>query len=53
MIFDEFELKFSSRIPDLDNSCGQYHSFRDFIECGETQVKTQLANLPVQLDSKN
>ncbi len=32
---DEFELKFSSRIPDLDDPCGQYHSFRNFIECGE------------------
>ena len=48
---DGFELKPSNRVPDLDDPCGKYHCFRDFIECGETQAKTGLANLPEQLES--
>ncbi len=50
---DGFELKSSSRLPNLDDPCGKYHRFRDFIECGETQAKTGLANLPKQLESYN
>lgn len=48
---DEFELKPSSHIPKLDEPCGRYHCFRDFIECGETQAKTQLANIPKQAET--
>jgi len=38
-------------LPELGNSCGKYHSFRDFIECGETQTKTDLTNIPEQLET--
>jgi DNA phosphorothioation-associated putative methyltransferase len=48
---DEFELRASSYIPELDEACGQYHCFRDFIECGEKQAKTQLANRPKQAET--
>jgi len=48
---NEFELKPSSRIPMLDDACGKYHTFRDFIECGETQEKTKLGNLPKQIET--
>jgi hypothetical protein len=48
---DEFELKPSRYIPKLDEACGQYHCFRNFIECGETQAKIQLANLPKQVET--
>ena len=46
-----FELKTISRIPSLDSACGQYHTFRDFIEYGETQARIGLANLPKQVES--
>lgn len=48
---NELELKPSSRAPMLDDASGKYHTFRDFIECGETQQKTKLANLPKQIES--
>ncbi|WP_020560062.1 DNA phosphorothioation-associated putative methyltransferase [Thiofilum flexile] len=48
-----FELKNASTLPELDSPCGQYHTFRDFIECGETQSATGLPNLPVQAETYN
>ncbi|TDV37464.1 DNA phosphorothioation-associated putative methyltransferase [Paraburkholderia caballeronis] len=36
----------SSVIPDLDQPCGGNFTFRDFIECGETQKRTGIPNLP-------
>ena len=50
---DDFELKPSNRLPILDDPCGKYHRFRDFIECGETQAETGLANIPQQLETYN
>jgi DNA phosphorothioation-associated putative methyltransferase len=41
-----FELKPSGKLPTLDDPCGKYLKFRDFIECGKTQKRTQIANLP-------
>jgi hypothetical protein len=38
----------SSRVPSLDQSCGQNLRFRDLIECGETQKRLQLSNLPLK-----
>ena len=38
----------SSRVPSLDQSCGQNLRFRDLIECGETQMRLQLSNLPLK-----
>jgi len=37
----------SERIPDLGQSCGEHFSFRSLIECGETQHRLQLKNLPL------
>ncbi len=48
---DGFQLTRSHRIPALDEPCGQHFIYRDFIECGETQARTGLANLPKEPDS--
>lgn len=48
-----FRLRSASTLPDLDSLCGEYHTFRDFIECGETQAKTGLPNLPKQAETYN
>jgi len=48
-----FRLTRSRRMPELDERCGQYLSFRQLIECGETQARTGLANLPREVDSYN
>lgn len=32
--------------PGLDDRCGRYLTFRQLIECGETQAKFQIPNLP-------
>ncbi|MEB4592524.1 peptidase M15, partial [Candidatus Thiothrix sp. Deng01] len=48
-----FGLRSASTLPDLDSACGQYHTFRDFIECGETQAKIGLPNLPKQAETYN
>ena len=49
----DFSLVPSRQIPELGESCGQYHSFWDFIQCGETQAETGLANLPQQPETYN
>lgn len=48
---DDFRLVRSQGIPDLGDPCGQYLTYRDLIECGETQARTKLPNLPKQADS--
>jgi DNA phosphorothioation-associated putative methyltransferase len=48
---DAYRLVRSQRAPTLDEACGRYLSYRDFIECGETQAQTKLANLPRQADT--
>lgn len=50
---DGFTLRKASTLPDLDARCGQYHTFRDFIECGETQAQMGLPNLPKQAETYN
>lgn len=37
--------------PALDESCSKYFSYRNFIECGETQRDTQIPNLPSEMES--
>lgn len=32
----------------LDDKCGRYFTYRDFIQCGETQSKTGISNIPRQ-----
>lgn len=48
---DGFNLIRSRRIPNLDEFCGAHLTYRQLIECGETQAKTQLPNLPEEPDS--
>jgi hypothetical protein len=38
-------------MPKLDDRCGEHFTYRDFIECGETQAKEKLPNLPKEADS--
>jgi DNA phosphorothioation-associated putative methyltransferase len=46
-----FELRRSSQIPDLHARCGANFTYRHFLECGETQERTGLANRPQQPDT--
>jgi hypothetical protein len=41
----------SQSVPKLDDPCGRHFTYRHFIECGETQAKTRLPNLPKEDDS--
>lgn len=43
-----FDLMRPETLPDLDDPCGQFLSFRELIACGETQAATGLPNLPRQ-----
>ena len=46
-----FELVRSQHVPELDNHCGRNLTYRQLIECGETQQSTGLSNCPKQPDS--
>jgi len=46
-----FDLIRSQTIPELDDHCGQNLTYRQLIECGETQHQTGLTNCPKQPDS--
>ncbi len=48
---DGFQLVRSQTLPDIDSLCGRYLSYRQLLECGETQHATGLPNLPKQPDS--
>jgi DNA phosphorothioation-associated putative methyltransferase len=48
-----FELRRSRSIPELDEQCGKYLTYRQLIECGETQQSTGIANCPKQVESYN
>jgi hypothetical protein len=48
---DGFRLVRSRSIPDLDAPCGRYFTYRQLIECGETQARTGLPNRPKEPDS--
>jgi DNA phosphorothioation-associated putative methyltransferase len=48
-----FTLQPAQILPSLDDPCGKYYTFRNFIECGETQAKIGLPNLPKQAESYN
>ena len=48
---DDFKLVRSRNVPELDNHCGCYLTYRQLIECGETQQTTGLSNCPKQPDS--
>ncbi|MTW19727.1 DNA phosphorothioation-associated putative methyltransferase [Allochromatium palmeri] len=46
-----FELTRPRTRPALDDPCGRFLTFRQLIECGETQAHTGLANLPRRPES--
>lgn len=48
-----FELIRSRSVPDIDEACGNYLTYRQLIECGETQQATGIPNLPKQVESYN
>jgi len=41
----------SRKVPDIDSPCGQYLTYRQLIECGETQARTGISNRPIVPDS--
>ena len=43
----------STRIPSLDEPCGQNYTFRQLIECGETWERTRVDNTPKSPDTYN
>lgn len=53
LALDGLRLVGSDSIPDIDQKCGLYFTYRNFIECGETQKQSQVANLPVKAASYN
>ena len=43
----------SVRIPELDQACGSNFTYRSFIECGETQQRLGIRNLPLNPTTYN
>lgn len=50
---DGFSLVRARSNPSLDDLCGRFLTFRDLIECGETQAETGIDNLPKRAESWN
>jgi hypothetical protein len=48
---DGFALRRCTCAPDIDDRCGAHLTYRDLIECGETQARTRLANRPREADT--
>lgn len=48
-----FSLGRSDTVPPVGQQCGRYFRYRDFIECGETQLHSGLENVPRQPESFN
>lgn len=44
-------IRYEAVMPQLDDRCGKHFTYRRFIECGETQAKEKLPNLPKEADS--
>lgn len=49
----EGRLSRSMQVPDLDERCGKAFTFRQLIECGETQARLRLPNVPIRPESYN
>ena len=50
---DGYELKRKTEIPSLDESCGQNFTYRDFVDCGETQMRMRIDNVPRSSETYN
>lgn len=48
-----FRIVPSRSIPELDTRCGANFCYRDFIECGETQQRLGLHNVPLRAETYN
>ncbi|MEK7888843.1 DNA phosphorothioation-associated putative methyltransferase [Burkholderia contaminans] len=48
-----FSLERSGNIPSVEQRCGKYFRYRDLIECGETQLRSGVDNVPRQPESFN
>jgi len=46
-----YTLTRSRAVPALDSPCGRFFTYRQLIECGETQARTGITNLPIEPDS--
>ncbi|NYH17833.1 DNA phosphorothioation-associated putative methyltransferase [Paraburkholderia bryophila] len=52
-LIDGFVLRRSDSIPSLDQPCGKRFRYRDLIECGETQHRLRMPNMPVRPETYN
>jgi DNA phosphorothioation-associated putative methyltransferase len=48
---DGFALRRATGVPNIDEPCGANLSYRDLIECGQTQARTGLPNRPKEPDT--
>lgn len=39
------------KLPNLDDPCGHYFVYRDFVECGETWQSARVGNTPLQRET--
>jgi DNA phosphorothioation-associated putative methyltransferase len=53
LCIDGMHLVPSQRIPDLDKRCGLNFTYRQLIQCGETQQRLGLPNLPLRPGTYN
>lgn len=48
-----FEILDETDLPNINDRCGKYFTYRDFVECGVTQSSSGLANVPIQSATYN
>ena len=48
-----WELVPSNTVPSLDSPCGVNFNYRDFVECGETQLRLGCPNIPKRPETYN
>ena len=47
------QLSRCTAVPDLDAPCGRHLTYRSLIECGETQARLNIANIPTNVATFN
>ena len=45
------DLEAELSLPDLDEECGKYFTYRHFVECSDTWKQTKVNNIPRQIDT--
>jgi len=53
LLVSGFDLIPSQSIPNLDDFCGVNFNYRNFVECGETQKRLGLKNIPLNPETYN